>query len=73
MLKIILIIVIIMIYLGIGVGISLLVNCDTDYWTKDEFNESFNEFALGVLFWPIISIGLVVYAIIKTIFERNKK
>lgn len=46
MLKIILIIVIIMIYLGIGVGISLFVNCDTDYWTKDEFDESFNEFAL---------------------------
>ena len=47
MLKIILIIVIIMIYLGIGTGISLFINCDTDYWTKDEFNESFNEFALG--------------------------
>ena len=67
MLKIILIIVIIMIYLGIGTGISLFINCDTDYY------ESINEFALGVLFWPIISIGLVVYAIIKAIFERNKK
>ena len=67
MLKIILIIAIIMIYLGIGTGISLFINCDTDYY------ESINEFALGVLFWPIISIGLVVYAIIKAIFERNKK
>ena len=67
MLKIILIIVIIMIYLGIGIGISLFINCDTDYY------ESINEFALGVLFWPIISIGLVVYSIIKVVFERNKK
>ena len=73
MLKIILIIAIIMIYLGIGTGISLFINCNTDHWTKDELNESFNEFALGVLFWPVISIGLVVYAIIKAIFERNKK
>ena len=67
MLKIILIIAIIMIYLGIGTGISLFINCDTDYY------ESINEFALGVLFWPIISIGLVVYVIIKVVFERNKK
>ena len=67
MLKIILIIAIIMIYLGIGTGISLFINCDTDYY------ESINEFALGVLFWPIISIGLVVYSIIKVVFERNKK
>ena len=69
MLKIILIIVIIMIYLGIGVGISLFINCDL----PDEFNETEDGFVLIILFWPIMSVGLIAYAIIKVVFERNKK
>lgn len=69
MLKIILIIVIIMIYLGIGTGISFFIN----YNLLDGFNESEGSLALTILFWPIISVGLIVYAIIKTVFERNKK
>ena len=69
MLKIILIIVIIMIYLGIGTGVSFFVNCDL----PDEFNETEDGFVLIILFWPIISVGLIVYAIIKVVFERNKK
>ena len=73
MLKIILIVAVIMIYLGIGVGVSLFVNYDASYLTGDGFNESFNEFMLAVLFWPVISIGLIAYAIIKAIFERSKK
>lgn len=69
MLKIILIIAIIMIYLGIGTGVSFFVNYDL----PDEFNEAENGFVLIILFWPIMSVGLIVYAIIKVVFERDKK
>lgn len=69
MLKIILIIAIIMIYLGIGTGVSFFVNCDL----PDEFNEAEDGFVLIILFWPIMSVGLIVYAIIKVVFERDKK